>query len=87
MAHYNLSLGLRELGHESLVISEKLRWREFPQDILLDRKPGKWGSIWYLIQVLLLLPRLRGYDIVQLVGPNFMTLRKEKLRWIYDYLN
>lgn len=86
MAHYNLSLGLRELGHETLVISEKLRWREFPQDILLDRKPGKWGSIWYLIQVLLLLPRLRGYDIVQLVGPNFMTLRKEKLRWIYDYL-
>lgn len=86
MAHYNLSLGLRELGHETLVISEKLRWRKFPQDILLDRKPGKWGGIWYLIQVLLLLPKLRGYDIVQLVGPNFMTLRKEKLRWIYDYL-
>ena len=86
MAHYNLSIGLRKLGHETLVISEKMRWREFPQDITLDRKQGLWGSIKYLIQVLLLLPKLRGYDIVQLVGPNFMALRKEKLRWIYDYL-
>ena len=86
MAHYNLSLGLRKLGHETVVISEKLRWREFPQDIALERKPGKWGSISYLIKVLLLLPRLRGYDIVQLVGPNFLSLRKERLRWIYDYL-
>ena len=86
MAHYTLSRGLRKLGHESVVISEKQRWRKFPQDIILDRKPGMWGSLKYLLQVLLLLPKLRGYDIVQLVGPNFMALRKGRLRWIYDYL-
>lgn len=86
MAHYNLALGLKRLGHETLVISEPLRWRQMPQDITLERKPGRWGAVRYLAQVLTLLPRLRGYDVVQLVGPNFLALKKERLRKIYDYL-
>ena len=86
MAHYNLALGLKRLGHETLLISEPLRWRQMPQDITLERKPGRWGAVRYLAQVLTLLPRLRGYDVVQLVGPNFLALKKERLRKIYDYL-
>ena len=82
MAHYNLALGLKRLGHETLVISEPLRWRQMPQDITLERKPGRWGAVRYLAQVLTLLPRLRGYDVVQLVGPNFLALKKERLRKI-----
>ena len=45
MAHYNLALGLKRLGHETLVISEPLRWRQMPQDITLERKPGRWGAV------------------------------------------
>ncbi len=86
MAHYNLSLGLRRLGHETVVISEPLRWRQMPQDITLERKPGLLGGVAYLTQVVRMLPRLRGYDVVQLAGPDFMALRRERLRLIYDYL-
>jgi len=86
MAHYNLSLGLRELGHETLVVGEPLRWRMMPQDITLERKPGLRGSVSYLGRVMALLPKLRGYDVVQLVGPDFLALRRERLRLIYDYL-
>ncbi len=86
MAHYNLSLGLRKLGHETVVISEPLRWRKMPQDITLDRKPGLCGSVSYIGRVIALLPKLRGYDVVQLASPDFMALRRERLRRIYDYL-
>ncbi len=84
--HYNLSVGLRERGHEAVVISSKIGWRNYPQDILMDRKEGRVGALKYLLRVLRILPRLRGFDVVQLVGPHFLDLKSERLWKIFNFL-
>lgn len=86
MVHYNLSQGLREMGHKTMVVSSGLRWRGFPQDIRLERGKSRWAAFKYVLRLLRLLPSLRGYDVVQIVGPNFLDLKKSRLRLIYDYL-
>ncbi len=84
--HFNLARGLRELGHEATVVSSRLGWRNYEQDILLDRASGRWGAIRYVCRLLRLLPRFRGYDIVQIVGPHFLELKSKRLWRIYDFL-
>lgn len=36
--------------------------------------------------MLLLLPRLRGYDVVQLINPDFIWLKGERQYYVYQYL-
>ena len=33
-----------------------------------------------------LLPKMRGYDVVQLINPMFFELKAERLMWFYRYL-
>ena len=84
--HYNLSKGLQELGHQTMLVGHKTGWRNFPQDVKLERGKGRIGAVRYGLDILRLLPRMRGFDIVQFVGPHFMELKKDKLWKIYDYL-
>ena len=85
--HWTLACALRELGHEVSVISNGDEWKGYPSDISLIRKPGRIGSIAYLYKVLRLLPKLKRYDVVQLINPvHFIDLKAERGIRIYDYL-
>ncbi|MBR3859788.1 MAG: glycosyltransferase family 1 protein [Bacteroidaceae bacterium] len=85
--HWTLAQALRRLGHEVCVVSNGDEWKAYPADISLIRKPGRWGAVSYLLRVLHLLPKLRGYDVVQLINPvHFVDLKAERGVRIYDYL-
>lgn len=85
--HWTLACALRRLGHEVCVVSNGDEWKAYPSDVSLVRKPGRWGSIVYLLKVLFLLPKLRGYDVVQIINPvHFVDLKAERAVRIYNYL-
>ena len=84
--HWTLAEGLRAIGHEVTVVSNGDYWKNYPRDINLERKTGKIGGITYYLKALSLLPKLRGYDIVQLINPMFLELKAERLYFFYNYL-
>lgn len=85
--HWTLACALRRLGHEVCVVSDGDCWKGYPADIPLVRKPGRRGAVTYLCKLLRLLPKLRGYDVVQLINPvHFVDLKAERAIRIYDYL-
>lgn len=84
--HWTLSEGLRALGHSVTVLSNGDFWKNYPRDISLVRKPTKLGGIIYMLRLLLLLPRLRGFDVVQLINPMFLELKAKRLFPVYKYL-
>ena len=84
--HWTLAEGLRARGHEVLVVSNGDFWKNYPRDIDVSRTPGKLGGAMLFLKILYLLPRLRGFDIVQLINPMFFELKAERLFSIYRYL-
>ena len=84
--HATLAEALRTLGHEVCVISNGDFWKDYPRDIDVARRPGKWGGIRLMARLYRLLPQLRGYDVVQLINPMFFELKAERLYFFYDYL-
>ena len=84
--HATLARGLRELGHQVTLISNGDFWKNYPRDIDVSRKPGRWGGISLMARIMLLLPKMSGYDVVQLINPLFFELKAERLRPIYQYL-
>ena len=84
--HATLAEGLRELGHEVTVISNGDFWKDYLRDIDVARTPGKLGGIMLMAKLYALLPKLRGYDVVQLINPMFFELKAERLFWFYRYL-
>lgn len=90
MYHSNLAKGLRELGHEVKLISQRFGWRKFPgADIVLERRHdinGKVALILYLLKVFPILWKCRGYDIVELHHPMFLELRGWMMKPFYKYL-
>jgi hypothetical protein len=85
-ARYTLAKGLRALGHEALVIGTRGKWRHMNVDICIERGAGRAGAVVYLLRWLLLLPKLRGYDIVDFNGQLFMDFKPGLKRLFYDYL-
>ena len=85
--HWTLAQALRRLGHEVMVVSNGDEWKAYSSDISLVRKPGRWGALSYVFRVMRLLPKLRGYDVVQIINPvHFVELKAERAVLIYDYL-
>ena len=85
--HWTLAEGLRALGHEAHVLSNGDFWKNYPRDIDLTRHSyDTWGALGYITRLLQLLPRLRGYDVVQLVNPMFLELKASRIQHIYNYL-
>lgn len=84
--HSTLAQGLRALGHQVCVISNGDFWKNYPRDINVSRRPGKLGGILLMAKLYALLPRMRGYDVVQLINPIFFELRAERLIFFYHYL-
>uniref|UniRef100_A0AB33JPW4 Glycosyltransferase n=1 Tax=Prevotella sp. GTC17262 TaxID=3236797 RepID=A0AB33JPW4_9BACT len=84
--HNTLAQGLRALGHEVTVMSNGNTWRNYPRDIDISRRPGKWGRLCYVLRLCRLLPKMRGYDVVQLINPVFLDLKAERIFPVYRYL-
>lgn len=85
--HHTLCEALRRAGHEVLLISDGDGWKDYPRDIDLRRKiKGPLGSLLYLSKLVALLPRLRGFDVVQLINPVFLDVKPRWNRWLFDYL-
>lgn len=84
--HWTLAEGLRELGHEATVLSNGDFWKDYPRDISLVRREGKLGGMAYMARLYSLLPRLKGFDIVQLINPMFLELKAERIAPVYNFL-
>ena len=84
--HATLAEGLRQLGHQVTVVSNGDFWKDYPRDIDVSRPNGLLAGPRLMLRLYGLLPRLRGYDVVQLINPIFFELRAERLFWFYKYL-
>lgn len=84
--HRCLADALREMGHSVTVASDGTKWMDTKRDINLLRRSGISGTARYLFDIAKALPKLRGYDIVQLSSIGFLELRRERLRYVFDYL-
>ena len=84
--HHTLALGLRELGHQVTVVSNGDFWKDYPRDIDVSRHYGMMGGLRLMIRLWCLLPKLSGYDVVQLINPMFFELKAERLFYFYNYL-
>ena len=69
--HYNLAIGLTRLGVNVTVASEGDGWKNIPRDIDIKR-PNKNGRIGLLYKLYKNYHNLTGYDIVQLITPNYL---------------
>lgn len=84
--HNTLAEGLRQLGHDVTVASNGDFWKDYPRDQDLARREGKIGGLVLMAKIATLLPRWRGYDVVQLINPMFLELKAERIFPIYRYL-
>lgn len=84
--HAELKRGLRELGHEVLLVSNGASWRAIEADInLMGGGRGIVGKVGRLVRPLRLIPQFSGFDVVQLVhtdifrdflGTNRLVIRE-----------
>ncbi len=84
--HNTLARGLRELGHTVVVASGGDSWKNYPRDIDLRHTLSPMGHLAFLWRVLRALPKLRGYDVVQIINPVFLEASPWPHRWMLDYL-
>lgn len=85
--HWTLAQGLRSLGHHVTVVSDGDVWKNYPRDISLKRNSTKTiDGIKYLIDLWKTLPKLTGYDVVQLINPIFLSLKAERHYYYYRFL-
>lgn len=84
--HACLASALRRQGQDVTVISDGGGYMQTANDLTLCRRRGRLGSIRYVADILRALPAMKGYDVVQLVNTNFLSLRPEKIRLVFDWL-
>lgn len=85
--HATLAEGLRALGHDVTVVSDGDGWKDYPRDIDLRRHSlGLGGTVRYLFDVARVWPKLKGYDVVQLINPVMLDLKGERIWPFYKYL-
>lgn len=85
--HWTLAEGLRSLGHEVTVVSDGDSWKNYRRDIsLVRRNTSLAATVSYAGQLLSMLPRWRGYDVVQVINPMFLSLKAERIFPVYRYL-
>ena len=72
--HWTLAEALRSLGHNVTVASDGDGFKNYPRDIDLTRKgSGIVDTFSSLLSVLKIFSKFKGYDVVQLINPNFTT--------------
>ena len=86
--HATLASAWKGLGHEVTLVSNGDGWRNYPRDIDITRRDpsSKVDGIRLVARLLWLLPRLKGYDVVQIINPKFLHLKARFSRWMLRYL-
>lgn len=84
--HYNLSVGLKALGHDVTLASGGDSWKNYPRDIDLKRELTFKGRLSFILRLAGFLLKMRNFDVVQLINPVFIHLKAERIRWVYDYI-
>lgn len=84
--HACLAKELRKRGHQADVLSDRGRYMNTQADFYLARKPGIMGGFKYLYNLFSILPHLRGYDVVQLINPNFLSLKPGKIKYFFGQI-
>lgn len=84
--HACLARELRRRGHEATVMSDRCGYMDTHSDIYIKREPGIAGGLKYLYRLYSLLPELKGYDVVQLINSNFLSLRPGKIKYFFQRL-
>lgn len=79
--HACLAAELRRRGHEVTVVSDGGAYMNTPADISLCRRQGTAGSVKYLADVHAAISGLRGYDVVQIMDTQWISLRP----WLIDH--
>ena len=84
--HTTLAHELRKMGHQADILSDKCGYMNLDTDFFLKREPGIKGGLKYLYDIFNLLPKLEGYDAVQLINTNFLKLKPAKIKYFFDRL-
>lgn len=84
--HNSLACALRSMGHTCIVASDGSTWQKTDRDIDITRHAGRLGTLQYALRLAHVLPKMRGFDIVHIISPHFLTLRPPKLAKVLDYL-
>lgn len=85
--HNTLAKGLRHDGHSVTVISDGSGWMNNDRDIDITRKSnGFIDSVIYLCRILMHLPQMTNYDIVQIKHPCMFDLKLFWNKLIYKYI-
>ncbi len=70
--HENLATGLRKLGVDVTVASNGDGWKNYNRDVDL-KQPKRFKRLLFPFKILKSLHRLIGYDVVQIIHPNFLN--------------
>ncbi|MCB5250060.1 MAG: hypothetical protein WCY75_07865 [Sulfurimonadaceae bacterium] len=86
--HKNLKEGLVELGHDVKIISSGDGWKEIETDIDIGtKKRGIIGKLEKFFKLICVMPKLKNYDVVQLISseffPNIFQFNKFIMRYIF----
>ena len=85
--HKNLKEGLLELGHEVTIAAGADGYKNISCDIMLDSQlPGVLGKLSTRAKPFLNLPKLSGYDVVQIINPFFPNARYFPKELFYSLL-
>ena len=84
--HATLAEGLRKIGHQVLVVSNGDFWKNYPRDIDVARPKGWLAGSRLYARILGILPRLKGFDVVQAINPMFFELKAKRLLHLYHYI-
>lgn len=86
--HNCLSSALSKMGHDVTVASHGSYWQNTHRDIDISRPiNGKLGGalLWLKLNTLFS-SQLKGYDVVHISNPTFLTLRPHRNRELFDRL-
>lgn len=84
--HRCLAVGLRRMGHDVTVASDGSRWMDTGRDIDITRHPGRIGGLMFWLNLRRRRRLFTGFDIVQLVGPGFISQRPGRIMQFFDFL-
>lgn len=84
--HATLGKALQLLGHDVTIASNGSNWMDTPRDVDLTRAPGKIGTLKYVFKLMCEVPKMGGYDIVQVHSPCFLELRPHRIQKYFDYI-
>jgi len=82
----NLKEGLEALGHTVVLASTGDGWKNTKRDIDLSSLPYVPFFISKRLKPLLMLPRLRGFDVVQFINPFYMKQKYFPNRLFFEYI-